>query len=38
MGYKGPGTWYLQNGDHIECEIEGIGILANPVSTRKRRS
>jgi len=38
LGYKGPGTWYLQNGDQIECEIEGIGILANTVSTRKRRS
>ena len=38
MGYKGPGTWYLQNGDRIECEIENIGILANTVSTRKRRS
>ena len=38
MGYKGPGTWYLQHGDRIECEIEGIGVLANTVSTRKRRS
>ncbi len=38
MGYKGAGTWYLQNGDRIECEIEGIGILANTVTTRKRRS
>lgn len=38
MGYKGPGTWYLQNGDRVECEIERIGILANTVSTRKRRS
>lgn len=37
MGYKGPGTWYLQNGDRIECEIEGIGMLANTVSTRKRK-
>ncbi|MDB5810026.1 MAG: ureidoglycolate lyase [Betaproteobacteria bacterium] len=37
VGYKGPGTWYLQNGDEIECEIEGIGTLANTVSTRKRR-
>jgi acylpyruvate hydrolase len=38
VGYKGPGTWYLQNGDQIECEIERIGVLANTVSTRKRRS
>jgi 2-keto-4-pentenoate hydratase/2-oxohepta-3-ene-1,7-dioic acid hydratase in catechol pathway len=38
MGYKGPGTWYLQNGDRIECEIERIGILANTVSTRKRKN
>ena len=38
MGYKGPGTWYLQNGDRIECEIEGIGTLVNTVTTRKRRS
>ena len=38
MGYKGPGTWYLQNGDCIECEIERIGILSNTVSTRRRKS
>ncbi len=38
MGYKGPGTWYLQHGDRVECEIESIGILANTVSTRKRKS
>jgi len=38
LGYKGPGTWYLQHGDQIECEIERIGILANTVSTRRRRS
>ena len=38
LGYKGPGTWYLQNGDRVECEIEGIGILANTVTTRKRRT
>lgn len=37
IGYKGPGTWYLQHGDRVECEIEGIGVLANTVSTRKRR-
>lgn len=37
-GYKGPGTWYLQHGDRVECEIEGIGVLANTVTTRKRKS
>jgi len=29
LGYKGPGSWYLKHGDHIECEVEGIGVLAN---------
>jgi 2-keto-4-pentenoate hydratase/2-oxohepta-3-ene-1,7-dioic acid hydratase in catechol pathway len=38
MGYNGPGTWYLQNGDRVECEIEGIGTLVTTVTTRKRRS
>jgi 2-keto-4-pentenoate hydratase/2-oxohepta-3-ene-1,7-dioic acid hydratase in catechol pathway len=38
MGYKGEGSWYLKNGDEIECEIEKIGVLKNTVSTRKRRS
>ncbi len=38
MGYKGPGTWYLQHGDRVECEIERIGVLANTVTTRKRRN
>ena len=38
MGYKGEGSWYLKNGDIIESEIEKIGVLRNPVSTRKRRS
>lgn len=37
-GYKGEGTWYLQNGDQLECEIENIGMLRNPVSSRKRRN
>ena len=37
-GYKGEGTWYLKNGDVLECEIEKIGMLRNPVSTRKRRT
>lgn len=36
--YTGPGTWYLQHGDRIECEIESIGVLANTVTTRKKRS
>jgi 2-keto-4-pentenoate hydratase/2-oxohepta-3-ene-1,7-dioic acid hydratase in catechol pathway len=26
-----PGTWYLKVGDVIECEIEKIGVLRNPV-------
>jgi 2-keto-4-pentenoate hydratase/2-oxohepta-3-ene-1,7-dioic acid hydratase in catechol pathway len=29
LGYKGPGTWYLQHGDRMECEVEGIGVLIN---------
>jgi 2-keto-4-pentenoate hydratase/2-oxohepta-3-ene-1,7-dioic acid hydratase in catechol pathway len=29
LGYKGPGTWYLQHGDRIECEVEGIGVLVS---------
>ena len=29
LGHKGPGSWYLQHGDRIECEIERIGVLAN---------
>lgn len=29
LGYKGPGTWYLQHGDRIECEVEKIGVLVN---------
>ena len=37
-GYKGEGSWWLKNGDVIECELEKIGVLRNPVSTRKRRS
>lgn len=37
-GYKGEGTWYLQNGDQLECEIERIGTLRNTVSSRKKRS
>ncbi len=37
-GHKGEGSWWLKNGDVVECEVEKIGILRNPVSTRKRRS
>ncbi|MDP2239175.1 MAG: fumarylacetoacetate hydrolase family protein [Burkholderiales bacterium] len=37
-GYQGEGTWYLQHGDRLECEIERIGTLRNTVSSRKRRS
>ncbi len=36
-GYKGPGTWWLQHGDRVECEIEKIGVLANTVTSRKQR-
>jgi 2-keto-4-pentenoate hydratase/2-oxohepta-3-ene-1,7-dioic acid hydratase in catechol pathway len=38
LGYKGPGSWWLRNGDEIVSEIEKIGVLRNIVSTRKRRS
>jgi 2-keto-4-pentenoate hydratase/2-oxohepta-3-ene-1,7-dioic acid hydratase in catechol pathway len=31
VGYEGPGTWFLQHGQEIECEIEGIGVLKNPI-------
>ena len=37
-GYKGEGSWWLKNGDLIESEIEKIGVLCNPVFTRKRRA
>jgi 2-keto-4-pentenoate hydratase/2-oxohepta-3-ene-1,7-dioic acid hydratase in catechol pathway len=36
-GHKGPGSWYLRPGDVVECEIERIGCLINPVR-RSRRS
>jgi 2-keto-4-pentenoate hydratase/2-oxohepta-3-ene-1,7-dioic acid hydratase in catechol pathway len=26
-----PTAWYLKAGDVMECEIEGIGVLRNPV-------
>jgi 2-keto-4-pentenoate hydratase/2-oxohepta-3-ene-1,7-dioic acid hydratase in catechol pathway len=26
-----PGAWYLKPGDVVECEIEGLGVLSNPV-------
>jgi len=31
VGYQGPGSWYLEHGHVVECEIEGIGVLTNPV-------
>jgi 2-keto-4-pentenoate hydratase/2-oxohepta-3-ene-1,7-dioic acid hydratase in catechol pathway len=36
LGYKGPGTWYLQHGDRIECEVERIGVLVNTCRDPKR--
>ena len=30
-----PKAWYLQPGDVVECEIEGIGVLRNPVISWK---
>ena len=36
-GHKGPDSWYLRPGDVVECEIERIGCLTNPVR-RSRRS
>ncbi len=36
LGYKGPGTWYLQHGDRIECEVERIGVLINTCSDPSR--
>ena len=35
-GYKGPGSWYLRPGDTVECEIERIGCLMNPVRRSRR--
>jgi len=35
MGYKGPGSWWLKAGDVLESEIEGIGVLRNPVRDRR---
>ena len=35
LGYKGPGSWWLQAGDVLECEIERIGVLSNPVRDRR---
>lgn len=29
-----PQAWYLKPGDVMECEIEGIGVLRNPVESR----
>lgn len=36
LGYKGPGSWYLQHGDRIECEVEKIGVLSNTCRDPKR--
>lgn len=33
----GPGDW-MKPGQTVRCEAEGIGVLANPVSTRQWRS
>ena len=30
-GYQGSGSWYLMPGDLLECEIENIGVLRNPI-------
>ena len=30
-----PAAWYLQPGDVVECEIENIGVLRNPVISWK---
>ena len=30
-----PQAWYLKPGDVMECEIEGIGVLRNPVISWK---
>lgn len=35
-GHQGPGSWYLTPGDVVECEIEGIGCLVNPVRRSRR--
>lgn len=33
-GYRGPGSWYLQPGDVVECEIEKIGVLRNRITAK----
>jgi 2-keto-4-pentenoate hydratase/2-oxohepta-3-ene-1,7-dioic acid hydratase in catechol pathway len=38
LGYKGPGSWYLKAGDVVEAEVQGIGVLRNPVRDRKASS
>jgi 2-keto-4-pentenoate hydratase/2-oxohepta-3-ene-1,7-dioic acid hydratase in catechol pathway len=30
-----PAAWYLKPGDVMECEIEGVGVLRNPVVSGK---
>lgn len=37
-GYPGPGSWYLNPGDVLECEIEKIGVLTNPIASAAVRS
>ena len=37
LGYKGPGSWYLKAGDVVEAEVQGIGVLRNPVRERPKR-
>ncbi|MCC7369609.1 MAG: fumarylacetoacetate hydrolase family protein [Chloroflexi bacterium] len=36
VGFARKPPEYLKNGDVVECEIEGIGILRNPVRERRR--
>ena len=32
-----PATRYCLPGDVVECEVEGIGVLRNPVAEAQRR-
>jgi acylpyruvate hydrolase len=31
LDHQGPGSAFLEHGHEVECEIEGIGVLRNPV-------
>ncbi|MCY4551546.1 MAG: fumarylacetoacetate hydrolase family protein [Defluviicoccus sp.] len=31
MGHKGESSWFLQDGDVIESEVEGVGVMRNRV-------